>query len=197
MAIAMPNPPPPPPDHAPLEYAPPAEDRLEVVRTPGDPATGDAGGIRIHVPPPDTVLHGLRVTLWSLGLACLGTNVALRLFDVRPRGVTLLFVAHASFLPLPVAALLAALCAYMVFRIARYGRRPTVVAVDESGIFIDHPTRILPGPRRIAFERFAAVEKKDTWPRQPCIVLRDALPAIVHVREADAPVVMQAVADEV
>ena len=186
-----------PPDRAPLEYAPLAEERLEIVRNAADAARGDAGGIVIRIPPPDVVLHALRITLWSLGLACLGTNAALRMLNVRPRGVTTVFVMHASFLPLPVAALLALLCAYMVVRIARCGRRRSAIAVDDAGIFIDHPTRIVPGLRHVPFERFAAIEKMEAWPHQLRVVLRDGTPTIVHTREGDAMIVMQAVDEAV
>jgi hypothetical protein len=187
-----PSPPAPPIDPAPLEYAKPAEETLDIARN--DDA--DGSGLVIRVPPPDVSLHALRIVVWSLGLAAFGTSTAMRVMQVRPRGIATLFIAHAAFMPTPVAAILAVVCLYMVFRVARFGRRWMTIAVDDSGIFIDHPSGLLPRPRRIAFERFAAIEAKpdDSY---TYIVLRDGFSSMLPMRSVDQPRVVSVIEEEV
>jgi hypothetical protein len=84
----------------------------------------------------------------------------------------------------------------MVVRIAQFGRRWMTIAVDDGGIFVDHPSRLLPRPRRIAFERFAAIEGKQD-DAHTFIVLRDGLPAMLLMRSADQPRVVSLIQEEV
>ena len=193
MSTAPATPPPTPTDPAPLEYATATEVPLDITRN--DDANG--GGMVIRIPPPDSGLQVMRIALWSIGLAAFGTSAMLRLLDMRARGVTRLFVGHASFMPMPLAALLAMLCGYMVIRIARFGRRRMTMAIDDGGIFVDHPTRLVPRRRHVPFERFAAIETMRTWPMQPAIIMRDGFPMILHMREVDAPLVIAAVDTEI
>jgi hypothetical protein len=184
----------PPTNPAPIDYASAAqESKLQITRN--DDARG--GGIVIRVPPPEVGMQVTRIVVWSLGLAALGTSAALRILSVRPpRGIVVLFTAHASFLPALVAALLAGICAWMVVRLARFGRRRMTIAVDDDGIYVDHPTRLLPRSRRIPFERFAAIEQAERGTGQLQILLRDGIPYVLPMAEADKPRVLATLAEE-
>src|SRR5688572_17337755 len=105
----------PPPEHAPLEYASSVDETLEIVRDGGG-AGGGAGGITLRIPPPDAVLHTLRITTWTIGLACVGSNVVVRVLGVRASGFTSFFVRACR---LPAAP----------GRGSAGHRRPAVVAV--------------------------------------------------------------------
>jgi hypothetical protein len=129
----------------------------------------------------------------------------MRVLDLQPRmprGLRPLMdaiVTPRALLPLPAAMMLAALCAYMIVRIARHGRGAALINVDSEGILIEHPTRMR-GRTRIAFERLAAVNTggsrgREDEPHLPWhlrLLLRDGPPVLVPVPQRDQATVREA-----
>jgi hypothetical protein len=181
--------PPAPPQPGPLDYAKPDLSGTEVQRR--------ADVVRIRVAPLGPGEHVLRLAGWSFLLASTGTSAAMRAIDLRPR-VGEFLTAFTGLIPLPIAALLAPLCAYKVFRIARRGRDTGTISVDAAGIVVDHPTR-LRSRTHISYERFVAVkfgsERRDEMPHMPwhlVLLLRDGPPVLVPMPQTDQALVAEA-----
>jgi len=181
-----------PPQPGPLEYAKPNADALDV--------TVHDDVMTIRIPPLSRGEFGLRLTGWSVGLAMCGGSTAMRLLAWYPRAPHAVYQVFAlpSFFPLPVAAALAGVCGLMVYRIARLGRRSSLIAIDAGGIHVDHASRLIPRGH-IPFERLAAVEigikgrdDKPAWPWHLRFMLRDGPPTMVPIPEADLPAVREA-----
>ena len=181
-----------PPQPEPLEYAKPDADALDV--------TTRDDVMKIRIPPLRRAEFALRLTGWSLGLAMSGCSVAIRLLPLVPQLPRALrpWFKLPAFFPLPVAATLAVASGFMVYRIARHGRHPSLVAIDTGGIHLDHATRLIPRGH-IPFERLAEVEfgtkgrdKEPSWPWHLRLMLRDGPPTMVPIPEADVPTVREA-----
>ena len=104
----------------------------------------------------------------------------------------------AAVLPLTVIAAFFLFCVYMVLKIALNRSKPTIIAIDSTGIVLEHPTAIIPR-KRIPFDRVISIAPATPWlgipPRFPSalrIALRDGFPTVIPVPAADLPAISAA-----
>src|SRR5687767_11930731 len=116
--------------------------------------------VTIHVPPLSLLDAFVRMCVWCILAAGLGALIVTRMLGMElPTALdntVKISAFYAIIMPLPLAMLIFCFYAYVIVRLACFGRRPSIIAIEPSGIYLDNPTAIIPRSR-IPLDRFLEV----------------------------------------